>query len=138
MSTPEQQPPSPPPAYSAGSEPGGDSSQATLSALDLIAEAVRRADRAEVERDEARRSCDGAWEDRRRADLALEREKQERAPLRAEIRQLREAMSHHRQIAEHYRDALAEVVRVTDLDLAWQTAQCALDNVPEWNGVLHA
>lgn len=55
-------------------------------ALDLIAEAVRRADASEAERDEARRSCDMAWEDRRSADLAAELLRRDIADLRRRIR----------------------------------------------------
>jgi len=58
------------------------------------------------------------------------------AVARAEARQYREAMSHHRQIAEHYRNFLISIVE----GHVWprHQAQKALETVPEWDGVLHA
>jgi hypothetical protein len=67
-----------------------------------------------------------------------------------EARQYRESASHHRQIAEHYRDALAALLgHVTDDPLhsdylhhvdkpAVAAARVALDRLPEWNGILIA
>ncbi len=58
------------------------------SVLDVIAEAVRRADEAREDAHEARVLLQVAYVDRQEADLALERERQRRAPERDLIRTL--------------------------------------------------
>lgn len=55
------------------------------------------------------------------------------ATAQAEARQWHESASHHRQIAEHYRDALAHLVGFTGGD---DRSRAALADPPEWNGRL--
>jgi hypothetical protein len=57
----------------------------------------------------------------------------------AEARQYRESASHHRQIAEHYRDALAKMLEPGGYDyIKISKAKRALENPPEWDGTLIA